>query len=1036
MLAQRYIEDIKDSEADERAIKQHMKEALEDKKAGNITTDAYRDLVENLEDELFQNRVDRVIASRNIVEQLTNDLRSSVQAAIDFQARERQRVEDIQHNANSDLEGRKCDEHIRPTAIDHAMNSQWLRFPTAPMANFVMMLRMIGGKNIRGEGYLYNRFMRQWVDATDAEWRNWKQASAELDAKAKEVTGKKRWSDLYDITRKKGATISFWDGDEMKEHELTQGNLMYMYMAAKMKDGRVKLNAMGLTDAEIVNVSQALDPRLKTLADWLQEEYLPMKRKAYNQVHVRMFGAPMAGIDNYFPLKILSNARKQDVDVNGAQQEQLPGEVTENIIKRKHNITPLDILGTDAVSLTVEHIQRMENWRAFAEFRRDLKILLSYKKFRNRLKNMHSVQYGSGEELWKNFVDVCTIAAGQYRPSDARLDRAFNTLGKMVTGAKIAFLPYTALKQLTSFPAYLSSSNWAALTASTAMWPTAFTWAMKNLPTFSKRWESRQAGNYLLKDMTNWAYSQKRFIEKLIRAGMTPNAFIDGLTVAIGARAIFWTKQRQYKALGYSPEDARKRALQDAAISVNETQQSGEGAFMSPMQASRTSLGSLVSMFRNSPFGYTRQVTDAIRNMKNFLELKNAKDRIAFRTKQLVRDGIDEEDAKKFAWAEYGKTPARESIRFAVFAWGLQFLWDLMPNMIYLLTGDDDDEKDAIVEDAMQHALWGGIEGFSGGNLISDNGHMLVSGSDLGNANFTVSPLMSDIQTIFKHLKSDQVMAYNDIFNLAIQAKLGVNPQAIEGVAEAFYDACNGDPETMHETAIFIARLINMPQSGIEKLWIDEVSMPADKAKQTIEQGNFYEIAKRYADYKVRRGAYATRWLYEDGARDEAVVKQMKLFEKKVKERWKKSGSKDLDEMYENLTKQLEPVSKQKERANYLKHTGQYAEYSQAMLNLAKDPNFVAMNIYNHNKSIINRLDNLAMKAQSVEDYKKFRAMSLEQKRALFVTLSAIKNGGTAPDWAINLITSEEPKPETPEPEVIVEEVEVPVYITDDGYEE
>ena len=82
----------------------------------------------------------------------------------------------------------------------------------------------------------------------------------------------------------------------MKEHELTQGNLLYIYMVDKMSDGRMKLRKMGISETEVGNITAMLDPRFKQLTDWMQDEFLVEKREEYNEVYKRMFGTSMVAI--------------------------------------------------------------------------------------------------------------------------------------------------------------------------------------------------------------------------------------------------------------------------------------------------------------------------------------------------------------------------------------------------------------------------------------------------------------------------------------------------------------------------------------------------------------------------------------------------------------------------------------------------------------------------------------------------------------------------------------------------------------------
>lgn len=53
----------------------------------------------------------------------------------------------------------------------------------------------------------------------------------------------------------------------MQEREMTQGNLMYIYMVNKMLDGRMKLRKMGITEENVADIEEVLDSRLIELAN-------------------------------------------------------------------------------------------------------------------------------------------------------------------------------------------------------------------------------------------------------------------------------------------------------------------------------------------------------------------------------------------------------------------------------------------------------------------------------------------------------------------------------------------------------------------------------------------------------------------------------------------------------------------------------------------------------------------------------------------------------------------------------------------------
>lgn len=634
-MALDYAQNIANSKAEENALRYDLKTANEDKKAGRLTENAYKQLVDSIDEAIRKNKIERAEAYFNLVGRLSDSLRESIENARAFRESEKARISDIHHNANSDMEGRPSNEHHKDDWKDKMANNGFVQFVLAPLGTFDQILRTFGNKSANGEGYLWNRFMRGWVDCRNNELLGVKNKFARLDEKVAEIFGAftkargdskkgpkvKSMADMIKLDGKlPTATVKFWDGGEMREHELTQGNLLYIYMVDKMTDGRMKLRRMGITEEDAANVEKALDPRFKEFGDWLQEEFLVDTRNEYNETHKRIFGASMAAVENYFPLKILSNARTdKEEDVN--QQGRPDGITTKtgSIIKRRTNSLALDIMGSNALSVVLDHITEMEHWNAYAEWNRDLNTLRTYKRFRNQVMNM-TTAYGGGERLWKRFNDLCLMGAGEYRPPIAMLDKAAVNIAKGVTAAKVSFRIFTALKQFLSAPAYLPEVSTGSIAKSLANPYGDFKWCMENLPIFYERWHSRISGDpRLLKTDHDWKTWREGIVAVAARLGMTPNAFVDALTVSIGARAMYQTRLKRYLKEGYTDEEAEKRAKQDATILFNQTQQSSESPFLSTMQVDRSWLSVLFTVFRNSSMSYTRQEYDALRNLKRNL---------------------------------------------------------------------------------------------------------------------------------------------------------------------------------------------------------------------------------------------------------------------------------------------------------------------------------------------------------------------------------------------------------------------------------
>lgn len=964
LLAHQFVEDITESKAEEKALRESIKEAKADLDAGTMEADAYREYVESTNDAIRQNKIERAEAYRSIVEQVGGVLGGSVERAKAWREAEKQRVETIHHNANSDMTGRPNDEHHKESKAQKIANNSIVRFVLAPLGTFDQMLRMFGKKSVNGEGYLWNRYMRGWVEATEKEYTGYQNALKTLDEKVSEVFDKKmKWGDLFSLERNlPKATVTFWDGGEQKAHELTQGNLLYIYMVDKMADGRMKLRRMGITEEDVENIKEFVDPRFLELADWMQDEFLVEKRNEYNEVHKRMFGASMAAIENYFPLKILANARIEEVDVaDDTTDTALPATSTGSIIKRRRNNLALDVMGADAFSVILDHIQQMERWASFAEFNRDLNTLLSYKRFRNQVMNMTSV-YGGGKTLWKNFRNVCSMAAGAYRPPIAALDKAAVNVAKGVTAAKVSFRVFTALKQFLSMPAYLSDSSPVYLAGNIANPIGAWKWSMENLPLFEKRWKSRMAGDpRLMKSEMDWKMWQNRAVEIASRIGMSPNAFVDALTVAIGAHSMYQTKKKKYLRYGYDEETAEKRAKQDATILFNQTQQSSESAFLSTMQTDRSWLSVLFTVFRNSSMSYTRQLYDALRNLKHRFEPGYKGLTEEYLAKQMRRDGIDPDKADQNAKSEYRRSLMRDIVRVGVFGYLLQFAWNLGAYLPYLLLGDDKDEKSDMWHDIFCHTMFGSIEGLTGGDVMSAVGNGFAKGEGLNL--FSASkdmPLSSDLQNIANKWNKDKVAAMNDVTNLMVQSGIGVNPQSLTDAVVAIMDYCGDDANTSRECALLIMRIINCPQSQIDKIYFDELNATAAEAQGMTP----VEIAERYARYKMHRGAPLTGWAYTDEARDSVMTAQQNRVLTKAKE---KLNSRMETEETKQLLSDYDAVAKQETALSKIKKTDRVA-YREGMKQLRQSNDMrqhMRLKRYKHD---MNELTSKYLRCKSAEE--------------------------------------------------------------------
>lgn len=987
MLAQQWFDEIKQSELEEATLRKELNHAPSTTPAEDRKGEAYKEYIGNLKQAIQQNKIDRAQAYMNLVGQLTESLRESIEGAKAFKLREKARISAIQRDANLDMEGRPAGEHYVPDWKARAVNNGFVSATTAPLATMDQMLRVFGNKSANGEGYLYNRFERGFVDARQQEIKGYREKTAILDAKAAEIFGGnvKTWADLIRYVSGLPSKDVVFKNDSVDEHfTLSQGNLMYIYMVNKMLDGRLKLAKMGLTDDVVEELAKEIDPRLIKLADWMQEDFLVQTRNEYNETHKRVFGASMAAIEDYFPLKIRSNARIDKAeDLDNPTKNSGISTTTGSIIKRRRNSLPLDLLNADALNIILSHITEMEHWNAFVEYNRDLNTLRTYKRFRNGVENMTTI-YGSGKKLWKHFNDLCQITTGSYIPPREDLDKDLVNLAKGVTAAKVSFRLFTALKQFLSFPAYFPEVKAVHIAKCLAHPKESWDWCMENLPIFNERWNSRLSGDpRLLKTNMDWKMWRTRAAEIAMRIGMTPNAFVDALTVSIGARAMYMTRKGQYLRDGYTEEVADKKAKQDAEILYNQTQQSSEGAFLSRMQVNRGWVSVLFSIFRNSSMAYTRQLYDATRNLRRNLTPGGRKESIAFMTKQYMNEGFDKAKAEENAKRKFDRQIRKDILRVATFGYILQFAWNLGAYLPYLLFGNDDDEKEVFWQDVFAHSHFGSLEGLTGGDVISQVLGSALAGNLNPNAMDKDMPLTSDLAVAFKKFtKGDTDAALSDMINLIVQSGIGVNPQSITDSVLAIMDACGDDPALANEATIFIARILQVPQSQIDKLYFDEVGlMGSGLSKYTPAQ-----LAERYARYKVKRGHFSTPWAWDD---DVNVGKAITQANREIKERTNHMGLTNLNEAFAPYEEVYQKVDKQMEAYEAAKKTD-YVKAANMMVEIQKDKS--ALDTYQKLKSMDRQLDKMAkrfLSAKSDGERQLYRKMIESYKPAMLKVLQA-----------------------------------------------
>lgn len=1024
-LAKQYVDYIDSSRNDAIEIEDMKRMEIEGYKnrkgiyKGERTKALLQEHVERLnqyDEALFNNKVERMDRYLQLLANLGGMIDESVKGAREFQERDARRAINVKMMASADLGDKSMNQHHKENWKTRLSNSDLVQGLGSPLGSFDALMREFGSKQINGEGQLWNHFVRGAMKASNDEFKSVREATNEIDLKVSELFGKvtedkngnkkgnMTLNDLYALERSnkvKSLDVTIRDIEGEQTYKLQQGNLMYIYMVNKMPDGAMKLREMRILDADVERIKENIDPRFLKLADWIQGEFLPKMRTKYNKRHEELFGAPMPMVENYFPLRVLKNARYMEEDVNNTSDgsNALPSTATGAIIKRKTNKLPLDILNADALSVTIDNIKEMENWYNYAPIRKDANTLLSDTTFRNRVQNMTTI-YGSGETLWNNVKDATAVAMGTYRPTiDGATAVALRNIGKGITTAKISFRLYTAFKQVLSAPLFLPDVDLGRFVRYSVHPYGSFKWAIENLPNFDKRWSGRKLGDtVLMDDPTDWKLWHTNLMEKAAYYGMTPNALVDAVTCAVGARAVYDTKYKQYIKYGLTEEKAKEKALSDAEINFNTSQQSSEGAFVSPMQLDKTLGAAILTPFRNSSMLYERKGINALRNLKHRFEKGHKEASIKFMAGQLMEEGVGYEQATKAAEKMYQKGLMHNIADAIVPLWLGPIIWNLGGSLGYLIPylGDDENKKKKMVLDAVILGLLEGpVDGLAGGqfintaiaNTITSDG---ISLKGLKNVDFSGMPMLSDFNSMIEKFGYDKVAGAQDLMFMVMQSGTGFNPKTLTDAINACIDYGNGDMTNAKEIALFVFRLMNGPAATVDNLYIDELGMKGKDAKKL----SYEELAKRYAEYKFGKNTFGLGKLYSDEEKQKKLKAIEKSFDKKVSERLAGMDREDLKNEFsesrsqkekkligkiiadELETKDSEAVKKAKADASYLRQRN----FSDLMDDLYLQKEWEATNEANAG---LEELKGNGASEKEIEAYKTKHKADLDKRKAI-----------------------------------------------------
>ena len=803
------------------------------------------ELIDALEAERVETKGHRAGALKEMAGLLSGQIGAGREILSEWKKQEEERRKKIVNDAFRDVDdGSKIPVLDKRPGVWTQGYRRTVEFLFSPAYSMDYLLKTISVNAPKGEGALYDHFMRGtdgYVEARGRYYIGYEDFKRALDEKARAVFGKSYPEVVADSNVPTEATITITNAaprkperDKQKgtdagnpervaaaeEYNPTIGEALYIYMTNKMTDGQVKLKRMGITEEEVDALVGILPARYVQFADWLQNEFLPERRKTYNATHLAVFGTQMARIENYVPLKIQKSYVRQEVDGSEPDPDTLPSAITGSIIRRTRNNQILN-LHTNALDLMLEHGQQMEHWNAFTRVVLDMNALLTSTKFRRMLDTRNP-------GLHKRLKVAAQLAADSYRPQANDVNRAWIALGKLAASSKIAFRVNTALKQVLSYPAFYAYSPnpkfWAQLTKNLAptTWAKNFRWCIDNIPSFRERWLGRMAGNEKLAQMT--APLLDKWLDKMNKYGMLPNAFVDALTCANGAKAVYDFRRTEYMERGKSAAEAERMARIDAAVSINTTQQSSEGMYIGQMQADRDFWSVSMSTFQNSNFAYLRKQLEGIDELfrDTMRERRN-------RTEYYKEQGFSDDEASDLALKEVVEAKLGALFNIVVFMFGLNILWGLGNNVWKYLFAPE--TRDEIPGELAKSAFVAAVRNTTVGSLAEG----FASGYG-ANPSVLLSDMISFTNRLWRIVKKENPDAWNETAAYLALQTLSANGLGID--LESFVNMYQG-----------IAGMIRDGVDVEDLMWI--LNAPQSQAKLLAGKPKEGETEEKYHERMI-----------------------------------------------------------------------------------------------------------------------------------------------------------------------------------------
>ena len=167
MMAREYVTDIKQKKQEIKDLQKLLKEKVKDAREGNMSRRAWKEFRKATEVAIMEDKLGVIDAYHSLIYRMSTDISKASARAKAFQKSVIDHTREIQHFANSDMQGRSASAQGElPTKYNNAV----LRGLMSGAPTFQYMLKKFGEKDVDGKGYLYDYFMGAVTKAADKEF--------------------------------------------------------------------------------------------------------------------------------------------------------------------------------------------------------------------------------------------------------------------------------------------------------------------------------------------------------------------------------------------------------------------------------------------------------------------------------------------------------------------------------------------------------------------------------------------------------------------------------------------------------------------------------------------------------------------------------------------------------------------------------------------------------------------------------------------------------------------------------------------------